>query len=151
MTDADVRNLALNVLVDVLEKECFSHIAIQRDLNSRTDLSDRDKKFAMYLIRGTIQRKLTLDHVLEQFSKTPIKKMKPIIRTILRMSVFQILYMDSVPDRAVCNEAVRLAKRRGFQNGTDGLCRGRDRQERPGLYSAVRPYCGVRSGRDHFL
>ena len=123
MTDTDVRNLALNVLVDILEKECFSHIAIQRDLNSRTDLSDRDKKFAMYLIRGTIQHKLTLDHVLEQFSKTPLKKMKPIIRTILRMSVFQILYMDSVPDRAVCNEAVRLAKRRGF-SGLSGFVNG---------------------------
>ncbi len=123
MTDADVRNLALNILVDVLEKDCFSHIAIQRDLNSRTDLSNRDKKFAIYLIRGTIQRKLTLDHVLEQFSKTPLKKMKPVIRTILRMSVFQILYMDSVPDRAVCNEAVRLAKRRGL-SGLSGFVNG---------------------------
>ena len=123
MTDHDVRNLALSILIDVLEKGSFSHIAIQKELNSKTDLSDRDKKFAMYLIRGTIQRKLTLDHVIGQFSKTPLKKMKPVIRTILRMSVFQILSMDSVPDRAVCSEAVRLTKRRGL-TGLSGFVNG---------------------------
>ncbi|MBE6010832.1 MAG: 16S rRNA (cytosine(967)-C(5))-methyltransferase, partial [Lachnospiraceae bacterium] len=123
MTDSDVRNLALSILIDVLEKGSFSHIAIQKELTGRTDLTDRDKKFAMYLIRGTIQRKLTLDHILGQFSKTPLKKMKPVIRTILRMSVFQIMYMDSVPDRAVCNEAVRLTKRRGL-SGLSGFVNG---------------------------
>lgn len=123
MTDSDVRNLALSILIDVLEKGSFSHIAIQKELNSRTDLTDRDRKFARYLIRGTIQRKITLDYILEQFSKTPLKKMKPVIRTILRMSVFQIIYMDSVPDRAVCNEAVRLTKRRGL-SGLSGFVNG---------------------------
>jgi len=123
LTDSDVRNLALSILIDVLEKGSFSHIAIQKELTGRTDLTDRDKKFAMYLIRGTIQRKLTLDHILGQFSKTPLKKMKPVIRTILRMSVFQIMYMDSVPDRAVCNEAVRLTKRRGL-SGLSGFVNG---------------------------
>lgn len=150
MTDSDVRNLALSILTDVLEKGSYSHIKIQKELNGRTDLSDQEKKFAMYLIRGTIQRKLTLDHVLEQFSKTPLKKMKPVIRTILRMSVFQILYMDSVPDRAVCNEAVRLTKRRGlsglsgFVNGVlRSVARGQDqiqwpkRADDPTLYLSI--------------
>ncbi len=55
-----------------------------------------------------------IDHVLGTCSSVKVHKMKPVIRTILRMSVYQLLYMDRVPDAAVCNEAVKLAMRRKF-------------------------------------
>ena len=66
--------------------------------------------------RGTLERRMTLDWMIDRFSSVRVKKMKPVIRTILRMSVYQIKYMDGVPESAVCNEAVKLAKKRGFKN-----------------------------------
>ena len=53
-----------------------------------------------------------LDYIIDQFSKTPVRKMKPLIRNICEMSVYQIIYMDNIPDSAVCNEAVKLAAKR---------------------------------------
>lgn len=114
MSGSDGRNLALTVLTDVLEKQEFLQIALRRETDRQKDLSERERKFAEYLIRGVIRHKLTLDYVLGQFSNTPVKKIKPVVRNILRMGIFQILYSDSVPDRAACSEAVSLAKRRGF-------------------------------------
>lgn len=59
---------------------------------------------------------IQMDYIIEQFSNVPVYNMKPLIRNLLRMSVYQMKYMDSVPDSAVCNEAVKLAQRRGFYN-----------------------------------
>lgn len=64
-----------------------------------------------------------IDAVIDRFSKVKTAKMKPVIREILRMSVYQILYMERVPDSAVCNEAVKLAKKRKFQ-GLSGFVNG---------------------------
>lgn len=61
--------------------------------------------------------------MIDRFSKVKTAKMKPVIREILRMSVYQILYMERVPDSAVCNEAVKLAKKRKFQ-GLSGFVNG---------------------------
>ena len=57
---------------------------------------------------------IELDYILNQFSKVKVNKMKPVIRNILRSAVYQLKYMDSVPDSAVCNEAVKLAVKKGF-------------------------------------
>src|SRR5699024_9644051 len=54
------------------------------------------------------------DYILDQFSKTKMKKCKPVIRNLLRMGAYQICFLDQVPDSAVCNEAVKLAKKKGF-------------------------------------
>ena len=68
------------------------------------------------MTEGSLERQLELDYYLDQYSKIPVKKMRPLIRCLLRMSVYQVLYMDSVPDSAVCNEACKLAAKRGFQS-----------------------------------
>ncbi|MFR7572760.1 MAG: transcription antitermination factor NusB [Blautia faecis] len=57
-----------------------------------------------------------IDYIINSFSKVTVDKMKPAIREILRSAVYQLKYMDSVPDSAVCNEAVKLAQRKGFYN-----------------------------------
>ncbi len=57
---------------------------------------------------------IELDYIIDQFSKVKVSKMKPVIRTILRSAVYQLKYMDSVPASAACNEAVKLAAKRGF-------------------------------------
>ena len=68
------------------------------------------------MVNGTLERMIEIDHIINQFSKVKVNKMKPVIRTILRSSVYQLKYMDSVPDSAVCNEAVKLSVRKGFSN-----------------------------------
>jgi 16S rRNA (cytosine967-C5)-methyltransferase len=77
-------------------------------------LEPRDKAFYKRVTEGTIERQIELDYILDQYSKIPVHKMKPLIRCLLRMSLYQILYMDQVPDAAACNEAVLLAVKRGF-------------------------------------
>ena len=57
---------------------------------------------------------MEIDYILDQFSKVKVKKMKPVIRNIMRSAVYQMKYMDSVPVSAACNEAVKLAVRKGF-------------------------------------
>ena len=77
-------------------------------------------------------RKLTLDYYLNQVSKTPVNKMKPVIRCIMRMAAYQIFYMDAVPDSAACNEAVKLAQKKGFQTlkgFVNGVLRNLSRQK----------------------
>ena len=58
---------------------------------------------------------LHLDYIINQFSNVKVNKMKPVIRNILRMSVYQLKFMNSVPASAVCNEAVKLAVKKGFR------------------------------------
>lgn len=123
MSNADGRNIALTVLTEVLEHDGYSHLVMQKEFEKHPELDERERHFAERLIRGTIQRKITLDHILGQVSNTPLRKMKPVVRNILRMGVYQILYMDAVPDRAACSEAVRLTRKRGL-SGLSGFVNG---------------------------
>lgn len=112
----NIREMAVDVLLEILEKNKYSHLVIRDVLQKHDYLEGRDKAFLKRLTEGTVERKLQLDYVLNGFSKVPVAKMKPFIRTLLRMSVYQILFMDSVPERAICNEAVKLCKKRSFHN-----------------------------------
>lgn len=108
------RECALDVLIKVDKKEELSHIAISNVLEKYQFSEKRDRAFFTRLVEGTLERQITIDYVGDQFSKTKIRKCKPLIRALLRMGIYQILYMDQVPDSAACNEAVKLAKKRGF-------------------------------------
>jgi len=119
----NTRETAFLVIHKVLEEGGQSHVVLRQVLNQEKDAQKRDRAFVTRLVEGTLERLITLDYILDQVSKTPVKKMKPIIRTILRMSVYQLLFMDSVPDSAVCNEAVKLVKSKGFQ-GLSGFVNG---------------------------
>ncbi len=110
------RELAVSMLLEIMEKERYSHMVIREVLNKYDYMDSRDKAFMKRLTEGTLERRIQLDAILNQFSKVPVSKMKPFIRTLLRMSVYQLLFMDGVPDGAVCNEAVKLAGKRGFRN-----------------------------------
>lgn len=112
----NIRELAVEVLLEILEKDKFSHLVLRDVLDKYDYLEGRDKAFLKRIAEGTLERKLQLDYVLNSYSKVPVAKMKPFIRTLLRMSVYQLLFMDSVPERAVCNEAVKLCKKRSFHN-----------------------------------
>lgn len=110
------RELAVSMLHEILENQKFSHLVIRDVLDKYDYLDARDKAFMKRVTEGTLERKIQIDGILNQFSKVPVSKMKPFIRTLLRMSVYQLFFMDNVPDRAVCNEAVGLAGKRGFRN-----------------------------------
>jgi 16S rRNA (cytosine967-C5)-methyltransferase len=123
MSDVNIREISLQILMDVLEKDVFLHIELRRALDKYDYLERSQKAFIRRLCAGCVERLVELDAVLDHFSKVPVKKQKPLIRTILRMSMYQIMYMRSVPDSAVCNEAVKLTKKHrftqlsGFVNG----------------------------------
>lgn len=108
------RESALDVLMKVDKKEALSHIAIGETLEKYQFSDKKDRAFFTRLCQGTLERRLTIDYVINQYSKMKVNKLKPLVRALLRMGVYQILYLDQIPDSAACNECVKLAKKRGF-------------------------------------
>lgn len=119
----DSREIILDVLLEILERGGYSHVILRQALEKYQYLEKQERAFITRVTEGTIEYKLTIDAVLNQCSKVKVHKMKPVIRTILRMSVYQILWMERIPDSAVCNEAVKLAVKRKFQ-GLKGYVNG---------------------------
>jgi 16S rRNA (cytosine967-C5)-methyltransferase len=76
----------------------------------RARLSSADRAFAQQLAYGTIQRRLTLDHVIANLSDRPLAKLDPPLLDALRLGIYQLLFMDAVPDHAAVGETVELAK-----------------------------------------
>ena len=105
----NTRDVVLAMLKEIYAGNEFSHILLRQVLDKYDYLEGNEKAFIKRLTEGTLERTLELDYIINQFSNTPVNKMKPLIRALLRMSVYQIIYMDSVPDAAACNEAVKLA------------------------------------------
>ena len=112
----NIREICLEILQEITEEEAYSHIVLREVLEKYQYLEKRDRAFISRVVEGTLEHMIQLDYIIEQFSNVPVYNMKPLIRNLLRMSVYQLKYMDSVPDSAACNEAVKLAQRRGFYN-----------------------------------
>lgn len=111
----NTRELSLDILMAVEKGENFSHKLLKDTLDKYDYLERKDKAFMKRIVEGTLERQMYLDFVINAYSNTPVNKMKPLIRSLLRMSTYQIIFMQ-VPDRAVCNEAVKLAAKRKFVN-----------------------------------
>ena len=110
----NVREIALDTLLALERGQEYSDRLIGAVLGKYDYLPARDKAFLKRVTEGTLERQTELDYYLNRFSSVPVRKMKPLIRCLLRMSLYQLLYMDSIPDRAVLSEAVKLAEKRGF-------------------------------------
>lgn len=119
----DSREVVLDILLEILERGSYSHVALRQALEKYQYLEKQDRAFITRVVEGTLEYRLTIDAILDGCSKVKVKKMKPVIRTILRMSVYQIVWMNRIPDSAVCNEAVKLATKRKFQ-GLKGFVNG---------------------------
>lgn len=117
------RELVLEILLEVTEKGQYSHIVLREVLGKYQYLDKKERAFITRVTEGTLEHMIELDYILDQFSKVKVKKMKPVIRNILRSAVYQLKYMDAVPDSAACNEAVRLAAKKGFA-GLKGFVNG---------------------------
>jgi 16S rRNA (cytosine967-C5)-methyltransferase len=127
------RAVALDMLLLILEEKKPSHIVFARELSKYPEMEKKERAFARRLATGVIERQITLDFLIGHYSKTRVEKLKPMIREILRMGLYQLYYME-VPPSAACNEAVKLTKKRGlsglsgYVNGVlraaarDGLC-----------------------------
>ena len=112
----NTREVVLDLLMEVTKEKRPSHIVLSQMLSKYQYLEKQERTFISRLFKGTLEMMLRLDYCIEQFSTVKISKMKPVIRNILRLSAYQLLFMDNVPPSAACNEAVKLAGRRGFKN-----------------------------------
>lgn len=114
---ATARSIVLDLLVKTAEKGAYSNIVLDSALEKNA-LSPRDKGFATVLFYGVLERRMTLDYIIRAYSKTEFDKLQVVAVQLLRMGLYQLLYMDSVPDNAAVNETVKLAsqKQKGFIN-----------------------------------
>jgi len=119
----NARELILDILLEILEKGTYSHVVLSQALGKYQYLEKQDRALITRITEGTLEYLIQIDYVIGRYSTVRVSDMKPVIRTLLRMSVYQLLYLDRIPDSAVCNEAVKLAKKRhlaglsGFVNG----------------------------------
>lgn len=148
MEDIDrVREEALRILHKVLRNSGYSNILLKNVGGRFTPL---DRAFMTELVYGTIKYRLRIDYIIGKFSKLKLEKMSPYILTILEMGIYQISFMDRVPESAAVNESVKLAKKygnvqsAGFVNGVlRNYCRRADavsypdRNKNPEKYFSV--------------
>lgn len=128
----NIRELVLDILLRVTKQGEYSHIAQRQALEKYQYLDKQDRAFLTRLTEGTLEYLIQIDYIIDQFSKVPVRKMKPVICNIIRSGVYQIRFMDAVPDAAACNEAVLLAKKKGFRNLSgfvNGVLRGISRNK----------------------
>ena len=119
----NARELALDVLLELEKGGAYANALIRGTLEKYDYEDPREKALFKRLVECTLEHGLSIDWALNAVSAAPVAKMKPLIRSLLRLSAGQILYLDGIPDCAVCNEAVKLAKRRGF-SGLAGFVNG---------------------------
>ncbi len=119
---ANARKTAVKVLLKTEKEGTYSNLAIAEALKA-SELTPQDKALATALIYGVLDRKITLDYILSKFLKAPISKTELFTLTVLRSALYQIKYMDKIPESAAVNEAVKLMKasklsrNAGFVNG----------------------------------
>src|SRR5699024_8485807 len=131
MSEQTLRSLSLEILLRMEKSQGFSHILIDEAIKSN-DLSKKDGGLLTEIVYGTMDKIMTLDYYLEPFLDQ--KKVQDWVRMLLRMSVYQMEYLDKVPTYAVINEAVNIAKwkgHKGIASVVNGVLRNIDRKGAP--------------------
>ncbi|WP_409305372.1 16S rRNA (cytosine(967)-C(5))-methyltransferase RsmB [Peribacillus sp. SCS-155] len=131
-----VRDIALDIIESVEKNQSYSNLLIN-SMISKHQLSAADSGLLTEITYGTIQRKMTLDFYLKPFVKDPKKTMSWVMN-LLRLSLYQMVYLDKVPDHAILFEAVEIAKKRGHKGITsmvNGVLRNIQRKGIPSLDS----------------
>ncbi len=111
--EKNVRYIALDLLLRIEKEGSFSHLLLSQMMN-KEKLSVQDERLLTEIVYGTMERKLTLDYYLQPFIRSP-QKVTDWVKTLLRMSVFQLQFLDKVPAYAVIDEAVEIAKLKGHK------------------------------------
>ena len=127
------RNLALNALNNALKAPGQTERRLESLFSQTPGLSERDRAFAVHLVQGVLRWQVRLDWILKQYVRFSFKKIDPSVLNILRLALFQILFLDRVPESAAVNEAVKQVKKLGqkhvvnFANGIlRGICREKE-------------------------
>ncbi|MCX7715001.1 MAG: 16S rRNA (cytosine(967)-C(5))-methyltransferase RsmB [Clostridia bacterium] len=107
------REIALLTLYAVEYENAYSNMALKEQLAKNRSLSREDKALVSSLVYGTIKQKLTLDYVIAYYSNISFKKISKYILQILRMGIYQLMFLTKIPKSATVNESVKLAKRYG--------------------------------------
>ena len=116
------REAAVKAIQQIADKKQSSHTVV-REILAAIDSDPRDRALAKRLIEGTVERMISLDYVINRFSKVRVAKMKPVIRAVIRTGAYQLLFMDNIPVSAACNESVNIVKKYGM-SGLGGFVNG---------------------------
>ena len=107
-----IREIALKTLYKIDKEEAYSNIALNEIIKeNRNKIDDRDIGFISELVYGVTTWRLTLDEIIKKYSNIRLKKISCWIINILRMGIYQIIFLDKIPKSAAVNESVNLAKR----------------------------------------
>ncbi len=113
------RELALKILYKIDKEKAYSNIALDEMLNeNRKDLTQKDIGLISEIVYGVTTWRLTLDEIIKKYSNIKLKKISPWILNILRMSIYQIIFLDKIPKSAAVNEGVTLSKRYGHKSSS---------------------------------
>lgn len=107
MSSINARSLAYEVLFTIIQEDGYSNITLNKYFN-QYKVEEQDKRFISEVVYGTIKNKLYLEHILKSYSKG---RVKPKVKIILLMSIYQLLYMDKTPNFSIIDEAVKLSKK----------------------------------------
>lgn len=119
--DINTRQIVINTLVDINHNDAFSNISLNKHIPDK--IGSQDENFIREITYGVLENKIYIDYILLKLSTIKLKKIHPIIMEILRIGVYQILFMDRVPNSAAVNESVNLAKKYGHK-GSVGFVNG---------------------------
>ena len=104
------RKAAVNILMEIEKNSAYTNIEMNK-IRAHGSFSESDIRFIGELVNGVQKRKLTLDYIITFHSSVKLNKISPFILAVLRLGVYQILYMDRVPDSAAVNESVKIIKK----------------------------------------
>jgi 16S rRNA (cytosine967-C5)-methyltransferase len=111
---ADARYTTLAVLNKLQQGNQMLDGILDDMTRAKDHLSRRDRSLFNALTYGVLRWRGRLDYIISHFSRTPLKKIEPVILNILRLGLFQIIYLDRIPNSAAVNTAVELSKQAGF-------------------------------------
>lgn len=114
------RELALKILYKIDKEQAYSNIVLNEEIKqNRKNLTEKDIGLISEIVYGITTWRLTLDEIIKKYSKIRLKKISPWILNILRMGVYQIIFLDKIPKSAAVNESVNLAKRYGHSSSSN--------------------------------
>ena len=114
------REIALKTLYKIDKEQAYSNIELNEQIKqNRKNLNEKDIGLISEIVYGVTTWKLTLDEIIKKHSKIKLKKISPWIKNILRMGIYQIIFLDKIPKSAAVNESVNLAKRYGHASSSN--------------------------------
>ena len=126
------REKALQIINDVLYKGAFLEESLE--ILKKSNIDERDYNFIKEITTGVIRNRTYLDYVIKINSRVKIKRIHKIILSILEMAIYQMYFLDKVPDYSIVDESVNLAKiygNRGSISFTNGILRSISKKDAP--------------------